>query len=476
MDDMALLQEYAGHRSEAAFTTLVNRRLPFVYSAALRQVRDPHLAEEITQVVFIILAQKARKISGQTILTGWLFQTTRFVALAQIRAAARRRQHEQEAQMQSEFSSPATDETWRQLAPGLDEALAALSEADRQAVLLRFFDNQSLAEVGHILGTGEDTARKRVSRALEKLHRFFHRRGVSLTTAILAGTISANSVHAAPAALAQSVTAAALAKGAAAGSSTLTLLQGVLKLMAWTKAKTTLAAGAIAILLVAGTATIFVCRHQITHQFTLAGGKRAIANHLATPIDLTSHYSTPASYFDQISGFPAWKSVPRGFQVFDNVPLEIGGMMCLWSERGESRGLHFPEQFLDIGVNQKFAALYVYHGAFFASPDKTPVCLVVFRYEDGSSATNQLLYGSDILDWNYKRGRTGFGPTGPDSKLAWVGGTATPGKDEPLRFCLTSIENPQPSLAVTTIDLISCKNRTTACIMAMTTGKSGLMK
>ena len=238
MDDMALLREYAASNSEAAFETLVSRRVNFVYSAALRQVRDPHLAEEVTQAVFIILAQKAGRISDKTILTGWFFKTTRFAALAQTRAAAKRRQREQEAQMQSELQPTAPDSFWEQMSPLLDEALATLGETDRQAVLLRFFENKSLAEVGSHLGTGEDTARKRVSRALEKLHRYFSKRGVSSTTAIIAGAISANSVQAAPVALAKSVTAVAIAKGAAASGSTLTLIKGALKIMAWTKAKT----------------------------------------------------------------------------------------------------------------------------------------------------------------------------------------------------------------------------------------------
>ncbi len=257
MDDMALLRDYAANSSEMAFEELVSRRVNFVYSSALRQVRDPHLAREITQAVFVILAQKAGRISEKTILTGWFFRTTRFAALAQMRAEAKRRRRELEVQMQSEFQSPAADEIWNQMSPLLDEALATLGEKDRQAVLLRFFENKSLAEVGNALGAGEDTARKRVSRALEKLNRYFAKRGVSSTTAIIAGEISANSIQAAPVALAKAVTAVAIAKGATASISTLTLIKGALKIMAWTKAKTAIVTSAF-VLLAAGTTTVTI--------------------------------------------------------------------------------------------------------------------------------------------------------------------------------------------------------------------------
>jgi RNA polymerase sigma factor (sigma-70 family) len=262
MDDMALLREYAARDSEAAFATLVSRRVNFVYAAALRQVRDPELAGEITQAVFIILARKAGRMDAKTILSGWLFKTTRFVAMAERRAAVLRQQREREAQMQSEIQQSAPDPVWEQLSPLLDEALARLSEKDRQAVLLRFFEDKSLAEVGHSLGTGEDTARKRVARALEKMRHYFSKRGVSSTAAIIAGAISGNSVPAAPAGLAQAVTAVALAKGTAASSSTLTLIKGALKIVAWTKAKTAVVVG-VAALLTVGTTTVIV--HEYRH-------------------------------------------------------------------------------------------------------------------------------------------------------------------------------------------------------------------
>ena len=202
-----------------------------------------------------------------------------------------------------------------------------------------------------------------------------------------------------------------------------------------------------------------------------------IANHVATPVDLIANYTTPVSYFDQITSFPAWKTVPRGFQTFAHVPLQIEGMICLWGAGNANQlKIIFPEEILGIEVKHKFETLYVYHGAFFTSPNKTPVCEIVFRYEDGSSVTNQLLYGDDVLDWVANARGSIIGPRGPHSKLAWVGGSFSPKKKQPLRLCLTAIANPQPSIEVTTIDLYSCKNKTAACIMAMTTGRSGLLK
>jgi len=251
VSDMELLRDYDRQGSEAAFAVLVQRHIHLVYSVAFRHVGIAAHAEEITQAVFIILARKAAGLRPDTILEGWLHETARLTALSFLRGERRRQFREQEAYMQSTLQESAEASAWNQLAPLLDEALSRLGKKDRDAVILRFFKDQSLHEVAAGLRVSEVAAQRRVLRALEKLHSYFSRRGISSTTAIIAGVMSAHSIQAAPVALAKSVTAVALAKGAAASASTLTLIKEALKLMAWAKVKSAAVAGA-AVLLTAG--------------------------------------------------------------------------------------------------------------------------------------------------------------------------------------------------------------------------------
>jgi len=245
---MMLVREFAASQSEPAFAALVERHIALVHSAALRQAGDTHLAEEITQAVFIILARKAASLGPKTILSAWLYRTTRYTAADALRARRRRQAREQEAHMQSILNQPDTD-AWAQLAPLLDDALAELGESDRTALVLRFFENKTAREIAGALRMEEAAAQKRVARALEKLRAIFVKRGVTLTVTVITGAVAANSVQAAPAGLAAAVAATA-AKGTTVAATIAGLVKGTTKLMAWAKFK--FAAGVSAAALLAG--------------------------------------------------------------------------------------------------------------------------------------------------------------------------------------------------------------------------------
>ena len=261
LDDNALLREYVAHDSEEAFAALITRHVNKVYSVALRHTGNPHHAEEITQAVFVILAKKSSRLGKAVILSGWLCQTARLTARTFIRGEIRRTRREQEAYMQTGLDESGSD-IWPQIAPLLDAAMARLNEKDHHAVVLRFFDGKSMKEVGAALGGSEDAAKMRVNRAVEKLRGFFKQRGVVLPAAVLIAALSANSVQAAPSLLAQTATAAVFAKGATASGSTLTLIKGALKVMAWTKAKTAIVVGVVAVLATGTTTTLVIVHHR----------------------------------------------------------------------------------------------------------------------------------------------------------------------------------------------------------------------
>ncbi len=244
-NDSELLGQFAREQSQDAFTALVNRHLNLVYSAALRQVRSPQLAEEVSQTVFTQLACSAATLQPTTILPAWLYQVTRHTAIDLIRSEARRQAREQIAYQMSELHEPSAE--WPRIEPLLDEAIASLEEPDRAALLLRFFENKSLREIGIALGSSEDAAQKRVGRAVDRLRDYFSRRQISVGAAALAALLTTHAVHAAPAGLAASVTTGAVLSAAAFSSPvTTTLIKSI--------AMTTLQKTAVAVVVTAALA------------------------------------------------------------------------------------------------------------------------------------------------------------------------------------------------------------------------------
>jgi RNA polymerase sigma factor (sigma-70 family) len=228
-NDLELLQQYAKQGSEAAFAELVHRHLDLVYSAALRQVRSPQLAEEVAQSVFADLARQAEGFNSDTIVSAWLYQVARRTAVDVVRRESRRQLREQLAVELADMNAQPT--IWNQIEPLLEEAMESLEPAERNAVLLRYFENRTLREVGETLGTSEDAAQKRVSRAVERLREFVSRRGITVGASGLALALSTNAVQSAPLGLAATISSSAAVAGAALSTITTT---GTTKIIAMT--------------------------------------------------------------------------------------------------------------------------------------------------------------------------------------------------------------------------------------------------
>jgi RNA polymerase sigma factor (sigma-70 family) len=240
-DDSELLRRYALGSSEEAFAELVRRHIGLVYNTALRRCGgDAHRAQDVAQVVFSSMARKARSLMQRPALAGWLHTSTRYAAIQMVRSESRRKVREQEALA---LNDPVPSETphadWEQLKPAIDDALQALSESDREAVLMRYFESRTLSEIGAQLRLTEDAARMRLARGLLKMRKVLERRGLECSAALLASALEAQAASQAPAGLAATITTSALSAAAASTA-------GPAILMSMTKLKTVIVLGLLA--------------------------------------------------------------------------------------------------------------------------------------------------------------------------------------------------------------------------------------
>ncbi len=296
MDDRQLLRQFVEHNSQEAFAALTQRYLSLVYSVCRRELDDAETAEDVTQAVFLILARKAPALRRNVVLSGWLFQTARFAAKNARIQAQRRAAYEQKAVEAMQQHSEREDAVWSEIEPLLNRSLAALREGERECVLLRFFQEMSFAETGAALGLSEEAARKRVTRALEKMRVFFGKEGVAVPGVALAALLSTHAVKAAPAicqvGIAQ-ITAGVLAGHVPVGlngSHVYQISEGVSKAMKIIQIK---AAVGLATVVVLGVPTTYAVGQSVAHKVKQSASshtKQSAVPQMATPQNSVEKY------------------------------------------------------------------------------------------------------------------------------------------------------------------------------------------
>lgn len=357
MPDDDPLDQYIATGSHDAFAVLVRRHLDAVYSQCLRRLRDRALAEDVTQSVFIILAQRAARVPRGTALGGWLYVVTQNACLNARRSAARRRSHEEKAaQMRFDESSDVTmnrlsaacDPLWERTEAVLDDALAELPTQDRDALVLRYLEGRSIAELGSALAVSEATARQRISRALARLRKKLATRGISLSTIALAGLLGTYAITPAPASLAASVVA-----GSFVSLTSLTphaaIVKGSMKTMAWTQYRS--AAAAIFLALVGlSVATLFVLSFAERVDRNAAAVVAAAASE--GDEEQTTHEGEPVAVHPPSELAGEWTLVDPSHRVHreDNADMRVGlvsfdedGRVVMTVRRDQGGGIAFDQ-------------------------------------------------------------------------------------------------------------------------------------
>ena len=279
-DDDKLLTQYAQGGSQAAFGQLVARHLSLVYSTCLRELGSPPLAEDAAQVVFLLLARKARSLRAGPSLAGWLYKAARFVAKDVRKQEGRRRLGEERVMSETTHKQePFTPEcpSMEAVEPLLNDALSALKAGEREAVLLRFIEGHTLAETGAALGLSEDAARMRVTRAVEKMRRHLTAHGAVVTGIVLTGLLASEAARPAPANAAAMTQAALQSISAGPTANVLLLSKGLYQTMKLIRVKL---AALSAVLLLGGVAAVPLARaistkHHIAPHYAISGAAGA---------------------------------------------------------------------------------------------------------------------------------------------------------------------------------------------------------
>ncbi len=185
-DEKSLLTRYVATGDEQCFQELVDRYLGMVLGCARRSIRNRELAQEVAQNVFTVLAQKCSKLSPEVSLGAWLHRATVFEATRARRKESLRREKMTEFAKHVDTEPLEVSEGWHEAVPLLDAAVDRLPRGDRHVVVLRFFEGRTYWDIGARVGKSEEAIRKQVHRALGKLSRLLHSKGVAISVSALA--------------------------------------------------------------------------------------------------------------------------------------------------------------------------------------------------------------------------------------------------------------------------------------------------